>query len=162
MYSLPPLKLAWRGVGEFDNALLGANLLPTYGYISLSKNFDFLVFIACLPFTVLAFNNLLAVTWPDRIADEQVGKRTLATLLPTKRLRILYSIVAIISFMLLLLLRDWIIPSEVMIASLTALPLTIWGMKTYTRNTISHGSIYAMIMMGLMQTIVWFVIGMNY
>jgi 1,4-dihydroxy-2-naphthoate octaprenyltransferase len=161
MYSLPPLKLAWRGWGEFDNALLGANVLPTYGYIILSGAFNFWVFLACVPFTLLAFNNLLAVTWPDRKADAQAGKRTLATQWPPKRLRTLYRIVAFISYLLLVLLRDWIFPLELIIISLMVLPLTLMGMKTYTYTPISRVSVYAMVIMGVMQTIMWFVLGIN-
>lgn len=161
MYSLPPLKLAWHGWGELDNALLGANMLPVYGYIVSSRRFDFWVILACLPFTLLAFNNLLAVTWVDREADSRVGKRTLATRWSNRRLRILYGLVAAISFLLLLLLSNWIIPPEVAIASVTALPFAIWGAKTYTRNKITHGSIYAMVAIMVVQTITWFAIGVR-
>lgn len=161
MYSLPPLKLAWRGWGELDNALLGANVLPVYGYIVSSRHFEFWVIVACLPFTLLAFNNLLAVTWPDSAADALVGKRTLATRWPIKRLRLLYGVVAILSFLLLLLLSDGILPIEVVVAGFTALPLTLWGTKTYTQNKISHAPVYAMVMMMLTQTLAWFTIGMS-
>jgi 1,4-dihydroxy-2-naphthoate octaprenyltransferase len=162
MYSLPPLKLAWRGWGELDNALLGANVLPVYGYIGLSGRFEFWVMAACLPFTLLAFNNLLAVTWPDREADVRVGKRTLATRWPNKQLRLLYSIVATFSFMLLLLFSNWILPLDVAMAGFMALPLTLWGAKTYTQNKISHAPVYAMVMMMLTQTFAWFAIGTRF
>lgn len=161
MYSLLRLKLVWRGLGELDNSLLGANLLLVYGYIVLSKRFDVWVILTCLPFTLLAFNNLLAVTWVDREADSKVGKRTLATRWPVGRLRILYGLVATASFSLLLLSSNWMTPVEVAIAGLAALPLAIWGLKTYTQNEISHASVYAMVMMMLVQTIVWFMIGMR-
>jgi len=162
MYSLPPLKLARRGWGELDNALLGANVLPVYGYIVLSGRFEFWVILACLPFTLLAFNNLLAVTWPDSEADARVGKRTLATRWPIKWLRMLYGIVSTISFMLLVLLSGWILPLEVVFTGFTALPLTLWGAKTYTQNRISHAPVYAMVVMMLTQTLAWFVIGMSF
>ncbi|MCW4038694.1 MAG: prenyltransferase [Candidatus Bathyarchaeota archaeon] len=162
MYSLPPLKLAWRGWGELDNALLGANVLPVYGYTVLSGRFDFWVIVACLPFTLLAFNNLLAVTWPDSEADARVGKRTLATRWPIKQLRMLYGIVATTSFTLLLLLSGRILPIEVVIAGFTALPLTLWGAKTYTQNKISHAPVYAMVTMMITQTLAWFAIGIRF
>jgi 1,4-dihydroxy-2-naphthoate octaprenyltransferase len=161
MYSLPPLKLAWRGWGEFDNAFLGANILPTFGYTTLSGVFNFWVVLACVPFTLLAFNNLLAVTWPDRKADAQAGKRTLATQWSPKRLRILYRIIAFMSYLLLVFFHRSIFPTEVIIASLIALPLTLMGMKTYMYTTISQGSVYAMVVMGVMQTLMWFAMGIN-
>lgn len=160
-YSVPPFKLAWRGWGELDNAVLGANVLPVYGYIGVSGRFELWVIAACLPFTLLAFNNLLAVTWPDRDADARVGKRTLATRWPSKQLRLLYGIVATLSFTLLLLLYEWILPLGVVLAGLMAFPLTLWGAKTYTQNRISHASVYAMVMMMVAQTLVWLVIGIR-
>jgi len=102
------------------------------------------------------------VTWPDREADARVGKRTLATRWSIKQLRFLYGIVAILSFMLLLLFSDWVLPLEVVIVGFTALPFTVWGMKTYTQNKISVASIYAMVMMMLTQTLAWFAIGIGF
>ena len=62
MYSLPPLALSWRGWGELTNALLGGTLLPLYGYVTLSGRVEWTFLLVCLPFTLLAFANLLAVT----------------------------------------------------------------------------------------------------
>ena len=87
MYSLPPLALAWRGWGELLNAALGGVLLPMYGYSVQTGRVGLLILFASLPFGVLAFLNLLATTWPDREADAAVGKGTLATRWPARRLR---------------------------------------------------------------------------
>jgi len=48
------------------------------------------VLVAVLPVTFFAFNNLLAVTWPDRKADAEVGKNTLATRLKPGTLKTLH------------------------------------------------------------------------
>ena len=161
MYSLPPLKLGWQGWGEVDNAFLGSNLLPLYGYVTTSGRFDFWVMLACLPFSFIAFTNLLAVTWPDRGADARVGKMTLATLWRPERLRVLNGVVLVASFVLLLALRGWILPAEVVLASFAALPLLLWGAMTYTRTRISRAIVYGMMTMMVSQTIAWFSVGMG-
>ena len=159
MYSLPPLKLAWRFLGEVTNAFLGGILLPLHGYITVTGRFDLWVVLACLPFSFLCFNNLLAVTWPDRHADAQVGKMTLATLWSEERLRRLYLIVASTSFAFLLLLSWWVIPFEVAVMSLCSLPHVIFGYATYTRNKVSSSTVYAMMVMMLTQTLTWIGVG---
>ncbi|UCH57021.1 MAG: prenyltransferase [Candidatus Bathyarchaeota archaeon] len=156
MYSLPPLRLGWRGGGEFLNASLGSNLLPFYGFITASGSLDCKVLLACLPVTLIAFTNLLAVTWPDRSSDEIVGKMTLATRWTPKRLRMTYRIAVLASFTSLILLEGWILPKKIILSSLPALPLLIWGAKTYTRNEISTATVYGMVVMIAAQTLAWF------
>jgi len=162
MYSLPPLRLGWRGWGEILNALLGSNLLPFYGFVTASGSLDLKVPLACLPVTLIAFTNLLAVTWPDRSSDEIVGKMTLATRWTPKRLRTAYRIAVIASFTSLILLKGWILPKEIILSSLPALPLLIWGANTYTRNKISTATVYGMVVMIAAQTIAWFSLGLSH
>ncbi len=156
MYSLPPLRLAWRGWGELDNALLGGLLLHLYGYSVLSGGFDLRVGLIVLPFALLTFNNLLATTWADRRADAQVGKYTLATRLTVSQLRRLYAGVAVTAFVLLLLLAGTLLPLPVVLASLAALPLVLWGARTYTRSHNPYPSSNAMVVLLLAQMLGWF------
>ncbi len=85
---MPPLRLAWCGWGELTNALLGAVALPVYAYSIQSGHVNLQIILACLPFGLLAFNNLLATQWAGRSADAQVGKRSLATLSLVSKLRL--------------------------------------------------------------------------
>jgi 1,4-dihydroxy-2-naphthoate polyprenyltransferase len=161
MYSLPPLKLAWHGWGELDNALLGGTALMVYGFTVQAGHIDADIIAACMPFTGLAFLNLLATTWADRHADAQVGKYTLATRWPTQRLRRLYGGVAVCSLGLLLVLYDHVLPPEVAVASLLVLPFTVWGYLRYTRTDAPHASVYAMIVMLAAQVSAWFWVGLT-
>ena len=155
MYSLKPLKLAWRGLGEVDNAFLGGVLLPLHGYVVASGRFEWWVVLACLPFFLMCFNNLLVVMWPDRLADAKVGKMTLATLWSEERLRLLYGACAATSFTLLLLLTGSVVPFSVFAASLLSLPLVLHGYSTYTRNEVSSSTVYAMVVVMIAQSIAW-------
>lgn len=159
MYSLPPLKLAWRGWGEVDNALLGGMVLPLYGYTVQTERIDGWVMVACLPFTLLVFINLLATTWADREADALAGKYTLATWLRVVSLRLIYSIAALLCFMLLILLSDQTFPQSVAIGSFVALPLVVWGGLRYTRIHSPHPTVFAMIAFLLAQMLLWFWVG---
>ncbi|UCH57302.1 MAG: prenyltransferase [Candidatus Bathyarchaeota archaeon] len=161
MYSMPPLRLAWRGLGEATNALLGGMMLPLHACTTLMGCLDLRVPLACLPFTLLCFNNLLAVTWPDRKADAQAGKMTLATRWRLGSLRRLHNIVGVISFVALLLLVGTIIPITVVVMSLAALPLMVWGGLAYTRREIATGTIYAMAVMMLAQSAAWLMVGLG-
>ena len=142
------------------NASLGGILLPLHAYAIANWSIDLKVPLMCLPVMLLCFNNLLAVTWPDRRADAQAGKRTLATRWRTESLRRLHAIVGILSFLTLITMAGWMIPLKVVGASLLSAPLMFWGSREYTRVTVALGSIYAMVTMFLAQSVAWFAIGL--
>jgi 1,4-dihydroxy-2-naphthoate octaprenyltransferase len=155
MYSLKPLKLAWRGWGELDNAALGGVVLPSYGYVTQSNRLDWEIVALMLPFGCLVFINLLATTWADREADAQVGKYTLATRYRVQQLRILYGFIAGLTFLLLLLLSQTLMPTNVALGSTVILPLTIWGMIAYTRVQNPFPTVAAMVVFLGVQLFAW-------
>jgi 1,4-dihydroxy-2-naphthoate octaprenyltransferase len=155
-YSLRPISLAWRGWGELDNAFLGGVLLPIYGYSVFSNQIDWFIFSAVIPFGMLAFTNLLATTWADKWADAQVGKYTLATRYSKHKLRFLYAGVAGLAYL-------WVIwqspyPPVITWASFIALPISVWGLLRYTRQTNPTPSVFAMITFLTIQLITWAII----
>jgi 1,4-dihydroxy-2-naphthoate polyprenyltransferase len=159
MYSLPPLKLAWRGWGELDNALLGGLALPVYGYVTVTATVDFHAVLAALPFALLVFLNLLATTWPDRHADAQVGKYTLATLLTVPYLRLIYGAVALIAFALVWRFHgDHVLPALVCHLSAFVLPLVLVAGWLYTRRETPFFSVAAMLAMLTMNLVGWFLV----
>jgi 1,4-dihydroxy-2-naphthoate polyprenyltransferase len=155
MYSLPPLKLAWHGLGELTNALLGGSLLMFYGY-SLQTGFvDNFIVLVSIPFTALVFVNLLAVTWSDRDADARVGKYTLATRWSTRNLRLLYVSLVIFALLSWFLLTGSLLPLLLWLVALPVIPLLAWGVLTYTRLHSPHPTVFAMVSMLLAQMFVW-------
>lgn len=155
MYSVEPLRLAWRGWGEVDNALLGGMILPLFGYAVQSGGVSIQAGLIFVPFTLFVFTNLLAVTWADRLADAQVGKRTLAVLLPAVRLRILYLIALIGGAAIFIGLLDSAIPLESLWTLLVCLPLMIWGALAYTRIDSPHPSVFLMVVFLIAQLVYW-------
>lgn len=159
MYSLPPMKLSYRGLGELDNSLLGGVGAPILAYVNLGGRMDTSVLTACLPFTLLVFNNLLASTWPDREADRKADKLTLATLWTKRTLRRLYWTVAASTYVALIILyltRQ--VPLLVTATGLLSLPLSIRGGLRYTKATISRAAIYAMVVMQCGQIASWLLV----
>jgi len=76
-YSAPPLRLAARGWGEADTALVVAVLVPLAGYAAFTGTIDARALAATLAPATAMFAMMLAVEWPDRAADAAGGKRNL-------------------------------------------------------------------------------------
>lgn len=155
MYSLPPLKLGWRGWGELDNAILGGVLLIIYGFAVVTDTVSLKAVLMCLPFTGLVFINLLATTWADREADRIVGKNTLTTRMSISALRRLYAVVAFLSYTLLIFFANQIIPIAIVIGGLFIIPIVVWGYMRYTRIRSPHPTVYAMVAMLLVYFVGW-------
>lgn len=155
MYSLPPLQLAWNGFGEGTNAFLGGMLLPLYGYAVHTNSISLEIISLFIPFMLVDFLNLLATQWPDRHADKQVGKDTLAVQWPEARLRRLYLGVVALALTSLILLTFVSIPVLVTIVSCSAIPFLIWGIRTYTYTEDPSASVNAMVVLLIVQIGAW-------
>ncbi|MFC6990724.1 prenyltransferase [Haladaptatus sp. GCM10025707] len=130
-YSLPPVALAWRGLGELDTAVVGGLVLPQYGVAVAAGGLSRTALLATVPFSILVFVNLLAVMWPDREADAEVGKRTLATRLSPRWLRRLYLGGVLATFVALAAFTGGVLPRPVALASYAIVPLLAWGQHVH-------------------------------
>ena len=155
MYSVKPLALAWKGWGELDNSLLGALLLPLFGYVLARGTINLYTIVLFLPFTGLAFLNLLAITWADKEADGIVGKRTLSVKWSEDRLRWLYLTVGTLSYLIIAFQFYLQFPRYVILVGFLTFPLSIWGFHTYTRKQDPSPSVIAMSAYMTLQLGVW-------
>lgn len=151
-YSVPPLALARRRWGEVTNALLGGLLLPATGAIVMGSEIG-PALIAFVPFTLLAFVNLLETQWSDRRADRAVGKHTLANGLSLRALRRLAMGVTLASYVGLLLL-----PVPIALAGLLALPFSVWATIAMGRRPPGP-AVAAMVVAIVAQGVGWAVVG---
>ena len=154
-YSVPPLALAWRGLGELDNAALGGVALPVFGYAVVAERVTVEAVVAFLPFGLLVFVNLLAVTWPDREPDAAVGKRTLATRWSTGRLRVVYAFALLAAYGSLVVLWGTAIPPLAGWATVLAGPLFVWGWRAYTRQRSAFPTVAGMVVVAVGQCAGW-------
>lgn len=160
MYSLPPLKLAWNGLCEAGNAFIGGMILPLYGYSVLARTADVWVLWACLPYALLLFTTAMATSYPDRAADQRVGKRTLATWLDARALRRIYALASVLSFVALgVLAVRWLIPPQVLVTSFVALPAVVIGYRAYTWEINPHAAARASMILAFAQTAAWAWVG---
>lgn len=74
-YSAPPFKLSYRGLGEISTALTGL-ILPAFGYVALTGNFDLNILIFSISFVIYMIFFILSVEIPDLEGDKKGGKNT--------------------------------------------------------------------------------------
>jgi 1,4-dihydroxy-2-naphthoate octaprenyltransferase len=157
-YSVGPFALAWRGLGEVANGLLGGMLLPLFGVAVADVALDGYAVASFVPLALLVTANLLATTWPDRVADAAVGKRTLATRWSPARLRALFGLLAVVATAVLVVqgLGAW--PTLVVLAGLSAVPFLALGLDWYTRRESPLPTVAAMVWLAIAQLGAWIVV----
>jgi len=78
-YTAPPIKLAYRGLGEIANMINMGFLMPGIGYWTMGGNLDFLFLIFAIPFLFYGLNFMLIVETPDMEGDKKGKKKTLVS-----------------------------------------------------------------------------------
>lgn len=76
-YTAPPLRLTYRGLGEFSTAITAGILLPGMGYLVIRGWFDFSFALFIIPFLLYGFAFIVNVEIPDMDADRRGNKKTL-------------------------------------------------------------------------------------
>jgi len=100
-YSAPPLSLNGRGLGELSVAL-GFGILIPWGADYVQRGvFDWLPILAGTPMGLLVANLLYINQFPDRRADEAVGKHHWVVRLGARRARWGYGAAAVAAFAVL-------------------------------------------------------------
>lgn len=74
-YSAPPLRFAYRGLGEATTALAAGLVMPGMGYFVVSGSIDLWFLALSLPLMCYGLFFILTVEMPDVEADSLSGKR---------------------------------------------------------------------------------------
>ncbi|EKF86060.1 prenyltransferase [Methanobacterium formicicum] len=74
-YSAPPLKFAYRGLGEISTALSGL-IIPSLGYVAITGFLDLKILLFSVPFMIYMGFFILSVEIPDLEGDKKGGKNT--------------------------------------------------------------------------------------
>ncbi len=159
-YTVPPLKLCWRSLGEVDVALTHSLPVILYGYTmqggAWTDAFPWLVgvplFWAVLPAIILS-------GIPDHAADLAVGKRSLAVRLgPRAAVRIAQGATLLALLAAFVLQANPIVGAALSGLSLMAMPhaaLQVVLLERYLRRRRPPGRIDALMALSLLY-IVWF------
>lgn len=97
-YSLPPVSLAARGLGELAVGI-GLGLVPVLGAVWLQHGqIGWPALVLALPVSIWVSNVLLLNEVPDAIADARAGKRTLVVRLGAPRTGTVYATLSVFAF----------------------------------------------------------------
>lgn len=155
LYSVGPFAFSRHGWGEVANAALGGLALPAYGMAVAGGAVSTSDVVVFAPFALLVFVNLLETQWPDRDADRSVGKHTLASRLSPRAVRALATAVVAGAYVLVVAMAPEPLPRVVALASLSALPLSVWGLVRLTRSREPLPGVLAMVVMIVAQGLAW-------
>lgn len=86
-YTMPPLKLCWRGLGELDVAVTHSIGVMLCGWLLQGgAPFGAFPWLASLPLGLAILPSIMLAGFPDLEADRAAGKRTLAVRLGHRRI----------------------------------------------------------------------------
>jgi len=139
-YTMPPIKLVYRGMGELSAAGVAALLVPTWGYSLQTGRFSADLLLVALPLLPFIMGLLLGIATPDYEADQQVGKKTLVVLLGRGRVAALYGALLGMGYALAWLLLPAFLGTPTTLGVFASLPLALlgwWGL----RNPIRHSTL---------------------
>lgn len=122
-YSTPPLRLAWRGLGESATGVTAALLVPLWACALQTGSLSSDLLRVSPPLLLFVTAMMLGIAAPDMEADRQVNKRTLAVRVGEGRIAALYAGLVGAGYATALL----VFPPLALIGALASLPLALWA-----------------------------------
>jgi 1,4-dihydroxy-2-naphthoate octaprenyltransferase len=124
-YSSPPLRLAGTGFGELSASLVVAGLVPALGHILQAERPSLSVLLTIAPLIVFHFAMLLAFEFPDFLADEAAGKRTLLVRVGRRQGAAIHNAALLVGLGLAVLATFVGLPVRVAVATIISTPLLV-------------------------------------
>ncbi len=128
-YTTPPLKLAWRGVGEFTTALVGTVVVPAWAYSLQMNHVSGEIILLTVPLVPFVMTLFLTIATPDIQADQQVGKRTLAVRVGENRIAPLYAGLLGVAYPAAVIAWSGRLPLVWLVVVLLSAPLGVWAWR---------------------------------
>jgi len=133
IYSLPPFKLCYRGLGEFAVGIAFGPLLLNGMYVVMAGRYDVLPVLVSLPIGFLITNVLWINQFPDYEADISAGKKNWVVRLGKKESVKVYAIIFILAYIAILAIAVYTLNPVWLIGLLTA-PLAAKAVKNCSIN----------------------------
>jgi len=127
-YSVPPIKLAYRGFGELAVGFVFGPLILSGMYKAMTHEITFPVIIVALPIGLLIANVLIINQFPDYEADARGNKKNLVVRLGKKKAVNVYALLYILAFSSFLAIAV-IFKNPLWLLGLTGVPLAIKSVK---------------------------------
>jgi 1,4-dihydroxy-2-naphthoate octaprenyltransferase len=125
-YSVPPLRLHSRGLGEVTVALVVPFLTPLIGFYLQTGRVMIWPVLALLPLCLFQFAMMLSIEYPDAKSDAEAGKATLVVRLGGARSARVYGAAVGAAYAALPAIGAAGVPLRVVVATSLGLPLGVW------------------------------------
>jgi 1,4-dihydroxy-2-naphthoate octaprenyltransferase len=133
-YSVPPLQLHSRGLGELTTALVVPGLTTLTGFVLQAGHISPLPVLAALPLMCLQFAMLLCIEFPDAAGDHAAGKYTLVVRLGSVQAVRMHSAAIVLAYAMLPFLVGLGLPPLVPALMLAGLPFAAWHLWRILRG----------------------------
>ncbi len=85
-YTVPPLKLSYRGLGEIDVGITHSFYIVLAGFLLQSPKLNIILpWLVSIPLFFAVFGAIILAGFPDYEADKKVGKKTLTVILGQRK-----------------------------------------------------------------------------
>ena len=133
IYSMPPFKLCYRGLGEFAVGIAFGPVIVMGIYVLIEGRFDWLPFLASLPIAFMIINVLWINQYPDYEVDKAHDKKNWVVRLGKKRAVWIYALLFALSYLSVITVAVyaanfiWLLP-------LLTIPLAVKAVNNCSRN----------------------------
>lgn len=139
-YHGPPLRFAYRGLGELDVVICYGPLIALSTYLVLTHSLSWEVFWLSIPLGLIIAAFLWVNEFPDYLADRSHGKRNLVVRLGRHRASRVLPLIYLAAFAILAVLPLFGLPRSIWLGGLAAIPAAfvchhVWyAPETFYRN----------------------------
>jgi AdoMet-dependent heme synthase len=136
-YTAGPLKLSYRGLGEIAISFTCGWLAIMTGYYMQAGSLNSLTTLVSIPGAVSIFLVILINEVPDIDSDRLFGKNNLAVRLGKEKTALLYSALAVLSFLTVILVAFFGAPRLSAYLSVVLLPFIVWNILTIRKKGLA-------------------------
>jgi len=123
-YHGPPLRFAYRGLGELDVVICYGPMIALSTYLVLSHSLSWEVFWLSIPLGLIIAAFLWVNEFPDYLADHAHDKRNLVVRLGRRKASRFLPLIYLAAFTMLALLPYFGLPRTIWLGGLAAVPAT--------------------------------------
>ena len=133
LYSLPPFKLCYRGIGEFAVGIAFGPIIVLGVYVLINGSYSMLAFLSSLPLAFLIMNVLWINQFPDYEVDKAHGKKNLVVRLGMKKSVYGYALLFLLSYIATVFVAVYA-QNPIWLLPLLTIPIAVKAIKNCYTN----------------------------